>query len=71
MQEIVLKIKDNSKKEFLITLLKQFSFVDISYRKIDGAKNSKTSLNDIYGIWKDKDVSLDNIRKNAWGEKNS
>lgn len=71
MQEIVLKIKDDSKKEFLLTLLKQFSFVDISYRKIGGVKNNKASLNDIYGIWKDKDVSLDNIRKKAWGEENS
>ncbi|HOF02326.1 MAG TPA: hypothetical protein PK385_02650 [Spirochaetota bacterium] len=71
MQEIVLKIKDNSKKEFLLTLLKQFSFVDISYREIGGAKNNKTSLSDIYGIWKDKDVSLDNIRKKAWREENS
>ena len=70
MSEIVLNIKNEEKGKFLLDFLKQIEFVEIkdrSDKKISTDKNA--SFKDLYGIWKDRDIDLETIRKKAWKER--
>lgn len=69
MEEIIVRLKDDSKKNFLITLLNQFSFIDISVKNLKETKSSNNSIKDLFGIWKNKEINLKDVRKKAWGER--
>ena len=53
MEKITLTVKDNSKLHFLLELLKQFDFVEIT--KI--SSKNKGSLDRFAGIWSDDEAN--------------
>ena len=61
--QIILEVKDNKEGMALINFLKQLSFV-----KIREVKKSKKEykLEEIFGIWKDRDVTKEKLREKAW-----
>lgn len=66
--EINLKITDESKAQIVLSLLKDLSYVEINIKKSDG-KNKKPSFDDIFGIWKDHEISAKELRTKAWVRK--
>ncbi|MCK4763052.1 MAG: hypothetical protein KAW12_12725 [Candidatus Aminicenantes bacterium] len=71
MSEIVVSIKNEAKGKFLLDFLRQIEFIEIRERigsDISGAEK-EGSFSDLYGIWKDRDISLESIRKKAWKER--
>jgi hypothetical protein len=67
MEKLVLTLKDNTKKDILLSMLKEFSFVKIE--EIESTKNDtpdKKDFRKLYGLWKSKRISLAKIRKTAW-----
>lgn len=67
MQKITLNIKDDKKINFLMELLRQFDFIEI--------QNSTQYQNDNYnffasaGLWKDRDIDGEELRRQAWQRK--
>ncbi len=65
MSRLIINIKDESKKDIIINLLNEISF--ISYEEdIQLTETKNTSLDSIFGLWKDRSVSLSDIRDKAW-----
>jgi hypothetical protein len=70
MTRLHINIKDSDKAIIVINLLKELPFVEIesSVMDFDGKPTDKNGkgLEDLFGLWEGKDISLENIRKNAW-----
>ena len=69
----VLDIKD-SKAPFVMELLDNFSFVKVQSFTDDEHKtneieknNRKFFFEDCFGMWEDRDIDAETLRKQAWG----
>jgi hypothetical protein len=71
MDRILINIKDKSKAHVVVDLLKELSFIE--FRELDKAnKMGKASdFRKLYGIWKGREVTLDDLRQTAWQRKTS
>lgn len=67
MSELVLEIKNEEKKKILLDFLEQIDFIEVKnhLRVLKKPKKSE-SFRDLFGIWKGRDISLEDIRKKAW-----
>lgn len=63
--EISIKIKDNLKAQTILSLLKDLPYVELEIKK-PKVINSKHNLNDLFGLWKDRDISAKELRRKAW-----
>ncbi len=66
MQRIVLNLKDDSKLEFLLALIKNLSFVDIVKSSSSNPKDQKHDIFQSAGIWENRAVESEDLRKQAW-----
>lgn len=64
MQKITLSIKDDNKVSFLLELLKQFDFIEI--HTIRQKKEDSYNFFASAGLWKDRDINAEQLRKQAW-----
>ena len=74
MEEITIQISDKYKKQTLLNFLKTLDFVE----NIRSAELPLTSATETHkdedffalaGLWKDRDITLDSIRKEAWAQR--
>ncbi len=63
--EITIEIKDENKAKGILELLDELPFVEIKKSK---KRNSFRNFEDLFGIWKDRDISAATLRKKSWGE---
>ncbi|RJP46184.1 MAG: hypothetical protein C4548_03410 [Desulfobacteraceae bacterium] len=78
MTRLNIRIKDSKKAVIVLNLLKELPFVEIEGgvidKKEDPASDSDRkkagSIEDLFGLWKNKDISLLKIRKKAWTREN-
>ena len=80
MPEVIIKYKNARVLEVLSAFAKYFDF-DVEHpkpkKKIKEDLNSslpivfadKPNVTALAGIWKDRDISLEDLRKNAWGNR--
>ena len=64
---IILDIQDNKRAKTLVEVLSQLSFVRIekgSEKRI--TKKTFQALDDIFGIWKDRNISKGSLRREVW-----
>lgn len=70
MIRLHINIKDSEKAMIVINLLKELPFVEIEDnmidKKDDPAKKKAKYLEDLFGLWENKDISLLKIREKAW-----
>ena len=69
MTSIKITIKEDDKALDLIRFLSDIDYLDIQVEKTadsEGA-NGTEALGSISGMWKDRDITLESIRKKAWG----
>jgi hypothetical protein len=67
MQKIVIHVKDDKKINSLISFLNEINFIDVESQEKEIAKKSgKGDLRKLFGIWRDRDMTLADIRKKAW-----
>jgi hypothetical protein len=74
MERIIIKLKDLSKKRFLLELLAQFDFIEFrsssSEKKKQEEKEEKESMPydffQSFGLMKGCEVNADQLRKAAW-----
>ncbi len=71
MSKILIDIKDKSKENIVVSLLRELSFIEFKeFRKTN--KTGKTSdFRKLFGIWKDRKVKFDDLRQKAWQRKTS
>lgn len=66
MEKYILTITDGSKKELLLRFLKEINFVHIEKKAEDVLPRSESNFKELFGIWKNRDISLNEIRNKAW-----
>ena len=69
MQEYLITVHDKSKSKPVLDLLRTLDYIEIKERKpkTNGKrKKTSTGLQRLAGIWKDHDITLDEIRERAW-----
>jgi len=66
MEKITLTVKDNSKLDFLLELLKQFDFVEITKNSSKSKAAAKYDLFASAGMWKDRNIDSQEFRAKAW-----
>lgn len=70
MTRLHINIKDSEKAVIVINLLKELPFVEIEGntidKKNDPVRKKAKSLEELFGLWENKDISLLKIRKKAW-----
>ena len=71
MEQITIRIKDKSKGKALLNFLKTLEFVEnISSEELplagDTNANKDEEFLSLAGLWADRDVTLDSIRRQAW-----
>lgn len=72
MKELIVKVKDQNKVEMLIQMLSALNFVDsvnVLPTKTTARSDSSEDFFEMAGIWKDRDISIDSIRQQAWRER--
>ena len=73
MNRLHIRIKDDSKIPLILSILREFPFVEIEENtervKTKGRSKGKGDLADLFGLWAHKDVTLDEIRKKAWSRR--
>ncbi|MDP2300939.1 MAG: hypothetical protein Q8N03_00775 [Ignavibacteria bacterium] len=66
MDKFILTIKDASKKELLLRFLNEINFIhiEVETKKISAKPNTK--FKELFGIWKNRALTLEQIRDKAW-----
>jgi len=67
MQRIVIRVKDDAKLNALMSVLNEINFIEVD-REEKGASGLSRhgDLRKLFGIWKNRDISLVDIRQKAW-----
>jgi hypothetical protein len=78
MSALLLEVEDN-KMSFVMELLRNFSFINtqpISENKASFMQENKKTIEhkkdpfaEVWGIWADRDIDGETLRKQAWGIK--
>lgn len=70
MTKLHINIKDDDKAIILLNLLKELPFVEIEAERERAAgrtvREGKGDLADLFGLWENRDITLNEIRKKAW-----
>ncbi|NIA29078.1 MAG: hypothetical protein GWP06_04085 [Actinobacteria bacterium] len=61
--EITIKIKNEEKAKTILSILNELPFVEIKKSK---KANSSRDFENLFGIWKDRDILATTLRKKAW-----
>ena len=61
--QVILEVENNKEGRALINFLRQLPFVKI--QKSQKYKKEQ-KLEEIFGIWKDRDVTKETLREKAW-----
>ncbi len=64
MEKIILTIKDEKRKNFLLELLKQFDFIEV--QKATEKKQEQYDFFASAGLWKGRDINANQLRERAW-----
>jgi|APIni6443716594_1056825.scaffolds.fasta_scaffold1766485_2 hypothetical protein len=69
MQRLIIKIKDDSKSDIFVKFLKDLEYIEITEEETKKGSvigRKRDSLKNIYGIWKQRGISSEQIRSKAW-----
>ena len=66
MQKVTITIKDDSKLKALIQFLREIDFVEISRDEKSRNVYRDKKFDELFGIWKDRSISISDLRKKAW-----
>jgi len=74
MTRLHINIKDSEKAVIVINLLKELPFVEIeeskTEKRVKPFRKGKKSLDDLFGLWENREISLSDIREKAWDRNN-
>ena len=73
MEQFIVELKDLSKRNFLLELLTQFDFIELKTRKEAEAELKKGDDYDLFesaGLFADRKIDANQLRKEAWRVQN-
>jgi hypothetical protein len=65
--KIVLEIKDIEKAKTVINFLNQNPYIKIKDIENIEKKKKTFDMNQMFGLWKKRDITKEEIREKAWG----
>lgn len=65
MSKLIIDIRDKSKEKTFVDFLKSIPFISVQENTKIG-KTGKNEFRKLFGIWRHRDISLENIRDRAW-----
>ncbi|MBK8396802.1 MAG: hypothetical protein IPL26_16425 [Leptospiraceae bacterium] len=65
MEEILIRIKDHDKLESLMNFLLSVDYIEVKKVKQSPKHKSKDFFSTV-GLWKNREIDLESIRKKAW-----
>jgi len=71
MGKILIDIKDKSKENIVVSLLRELSFIEFKELGKANKIGKASDFGKLFGIWKDRKVTLDDLRQKAWQRKTS
>jgi len=72
MDKILINIKDKSKVHIVVSLLKELSFIEFrELGKAEIKRGKGSDFRELFGIWKGREVTLDDLRQKACQRKTS
>jgi hypothetical protein len=66
MGKIVVNIKDKSKEQIIISLLKELPFIEIKELKKESRARKTSDFRKLFGIWEGRKISLRDLREKSW-----
>lgn len=66
MQTLRVTVNDDRTKQLLLRILHTMDGVHVKETRQTEQRNAGNALLQLCGIWKDRDISIDDIRKRAW-----
>lgn len=73
MGRIIIELKDPDKRDFLFELLAQLDFISVEQESEElpspslvEEEQAEYSLLDCIGMWKDRDINVNELRAKAW-----
>ena len=63
---ITLDIKNESKKESFLNFLSTLDYIEIKSQEEKKPNSKKDKFNEFAGLWENKDINIQTIRKKAW-----
>jgi len=66
MQTLRVTVNDDKTKQLLLRMLHTMDGVQVKETRRDERRNAGNALLQLCGIWKDRDIYIDDIRKKAW-----
>jgi hypothetical protein len=71
MGKILIDIKDKSKENIVVSLLRELSFIE--FKELGKANKIRraSDFRKLFGIWKGRKVTLYDLRQKAWQRKTS
>ena len=71
MGKILIDIKDKSKENIVVSLLRELSFIEFKELGKANKIGRASDFRKLFGIWKDRKVEFDDLRQKAWQRKTS
>ncbi|MEN0003533.1 MAG: hypothetical protein AAF798_05295 [Bacteroidota bacterium] len=67
MEIFEIKLKDQSKKQFLLELLEQLNFIELNIKEDEGVDSAHPyDFFDSAGLFEDREMDANQLRKQAW-----
>ena len=66
METLTIRIKNKERLQFIYEILKSFDFVELPEIGKTPAKDNTHDFFSSAGLWKDRDISQESLRKEAW-----
>jgi hypothetical protein len=71
MGKILIDIKDKSKENIVVSLLRELSFIEFKELGKTNKTRRTSDFRKLFGIWKGRKVTIDDLRQKAWQRKTS
>lgn len=69
METLTIKVKNRERLLFLYKILENYDFVELPKLSENEDQEQTSDFFDSAGIWQNRDISTESIRKVAWGNK--
>jgi len=71
MVKILIDIKDKSKENIVVSLLRELPFIEFKELGKANKIGRASDFRKLFGIWKGRKVTVDDLRQKAWQRKTS
>ncbi len=62
---VIIDIEDNKKGKSFIEFIKELPFIKFKIKE-DGKRDKKGEFSELFGIWKNRDITKESLREEAW-----